>query len=351
LAGLRRYDRRGRARAAELLARAAALAPAEPRLAARDPAAADLVQLGVAAAWLFDGGARRAALSAYQVYVDRGGRAPDHVRRYLALHRWWYGDRERPGALLLDDARRAGADLCAVAGAPDDLGGAAAAARAAASPLGEAAAAVRRRAARLGWRVAEPRQAGTWLALSLGAWARGEVASWTDEVAARLDLAALAAPAALREVPAHAAATVLRAAGHPGEAAAAFDRAVEGAARLPAAARAVLLAEAVEQGRGEGTVDLLLHAGDPSHLAWRVALRGARAADPGGQREASLVEQAPAAAALAHLREAGERGALAARAPSPALAAALARWRGALSGHRLAAGRDALLARWRRLSG
>src|SRR5690606_915223 len=83
-----------------------------------------------------------------------------------------------------------------------------------------------------------------WLALALGAWARGEVASWTDAVAARLDLAALAAPAALREVPAHAAATVLRAAGHPGEAAAAFDRAVEGAARLPAAARAVLLAEA-----------------------------------------------------------------------------------------------------------
>ena len=348
-ADLRRSDRPGRERARRLLARAARLAPADPRLALLDPRRADLVALGVAAAWLHEGGARRAALEAYRVYLQRGGRAADHLRRALALHRWWVGDRRRPTGLLLDDARRAGLDLCGLARVPDELGCAAATARAAAEPTGRAAAAILQRAARLGWRVDDPAAVGPWMALSIGAWLRGEVEDWTAALAARLDLDALTAPGRRAQVPAHLLPTVLRAAGSA-EAAAAFDRAVEHAAALSPPARALLLAEALAQGRAEGTIDRILHAGEASPLAWRLALRAASEAEPGGAREASLVERAPARVVLAHLRETGALGALAARRPAPAVVAALGRWRAALAGTPLEAGRDAVEAGWRRLS-
>jgi hypothetical protein len=117
-------------------------------------------------------------------------------------------------------------------------------------------------------------------------------------------------------------------------------------------ARALLVAEATAQGRGDGAVDALLHAGPASPTAWRAALRAARAAEPGGAREVTLCDAAPLAIAAAHLRESGELGALAARFPSPAALHALARWHRALAevDPRLARGRDAIETRWRRLA-
>ncbi|HEU5058926.1 MAG TPA: hypothetical protein VFU21_20475, partial [Kofleriaceae bacterium] len=151
LAALRRADRPGRERARELLARAARLAPGDARLAVADPARAALPALGAAGAWLADGGARRVALELYGEYVARGGRAAEHARRYLALHRWWYGDRERPSGLLLHDLAAAGVDLCGVVRQVDEPGCGAALAAGRAD-----ARAARRRAARLGWRTADP---------------------------------------------------------------------------------------------------------------------------------------------------------------------------------------------------
>ena len=345
LAALRRADRPGRERAAELLGRAARLAPADPRVAVLEPERAALPTLGEAAAWLADGGARRAALDLYAIYVARGGRAAEHARRYLALHGWWYGDRERPSGLLLHDLSGAGVDLCALARSGDDLG--CGAALVAGSAVDRRAA--RRRAARLGWRTADPALAARWVEAALDAWLDGEIPSWTEEVRARVDLAALErSPGAM---PAHAAPTLWRSAGRTARAAAALDRLVAGAAGLTPEQRTVAVAEAAEAGRDGALVDRLLVSGATLEEAWRAALRIAREQAPGGAREAALLDRAPLAAAAAHLRAAGELGALAARAPSPALDAALERWRAAVSHPRLRAGRDAALVRWQRLSG
>jgi hypothetical protein len=344
LAGLRRADGPGRERAGELLARAARLAPGDARLAVLDPERAELAALAAAAAWLADGGARRAALDLYREYVAKGGREPEHARRYLVLHRWWYGDRQRPSGLLLHQLAAAGVDLCGLARTADEPGcGAALVAGRADGPL------ARRRAARLGWRTADPPQAARWVDIALAAWLDGEVPSWTEEVRARVDLVALERAAG--ELPPYAAATLLRAAGKSGRAAAALDRVAARAAELTAEERTVAVAEAAEAGRSDELVDRLLASGATLDGAWRAALRVAREREPGGAREAALLDRAPPAVAASHLRAAGELGALAARDPSLAVAGALERWRAALDHARLQVGRDAALARWRGLAG
>jgi len=345
LAALRRADRPGRERAAELLARAARRTPADPRLAALAPERVGLPALAAAAAWLADGGARRAALDLYAVYVARGGRAAEHVRRYLALHGWWYGERERPSGLLLHDLARAGVDLCGLARSGDELG--CGAALVAGSAVDRRAA--RRRAARLGWRTADPALAARWVEVALDAWLDGEIPSWTEEVRARVDLAALERSAGA--MPVEAAPTLWRSAGRRARAAAALDRLVAGAAGLTPEQRTVAVAEAAEAGRDGELIDRLLGSGATLEEAWRAALLIARQQAPAGAREAALLDRAPLAAAAAHLRAAGELGALAARAPSPGLDAALERWRAAVSHPRLRAGRDAALIRWQRLAG
>src|SRR6185503_4604144 len=215
-----------------------------------------------------DGGARRAALDLYEIYVARGGRAAEHGRRYLALHRWWFGDRERPSGLLLHDLAAAGVDLCGVARAEDEPGcsGALVAGRA----DGRAA---RRRAQRLGWRTADPEVAARWVEIALEAWLDGEIPSWTEEVRARVDLAALDRIG--NALPAHAAATLWRAAGRSGRAAAALDRAAARAAELTPEQRGVVVAEAAESGRSDELVDRLLAGGATLDAAWRAALRAA----------------------------------------------------------------------------
>ncbi len=313
LAALRRADRPGRDAARELLGRAARIAASDPRLAAREPERAALSAVAEAGAWLADGGARRAALEVYEVYVARGGRAPEHARRYLALHRWWYGDRERPSGLLLRELAAAGVDLCDVARD-----------------------------------AAEPRCAARSVAMALDAWVEGEIASWSDEVRARVDLAALVKSGAA--LPPEAAPTLWRAAGKTTRAAYALDQLAARAADLTPEARTLAVAEASDAGRSDELIDRLLASGATLPAGWRAALRAARERDAGGPREAALCDRAPLATCAAHLRQAGELGALAARAPSPALDAALARWNGALDHPRLRAGREAALVRWQRLA-
>jgi len=352
LAALRRGDGPGRRAADRLLERVERIDPRDARLAARAPAEADLADVGAAGAWLADGGARRAALSTYAVYVARGGRAADHLRRYLRLHRWWYGSRERPSPALLAELLAERFDLCGAARAPGDLGCAGSLVRAAEHDP-PAAEEIRQLAAARGWRSADPAAAGAWAVVALRAWQDGRVSSWEAELAERVDLAAVVATEVGRaSVPRHAQATILRAAGMDEDARAALDRALEGAAALSPEARALLVAEAAAQGR-ESAIDALLRAGPASATAWRAALAAARAAEPGGAREAALCDAAPLEVARDHLRASGELGALAARFPTPDAIYALARWRAALRWSRdprLARGREALEARWRRLS-
>jgi len=343
LAALRRADRPGREEAASLLRRAARVAPADVRLAALDPDRAALSSVAAAGAWLADGGARRVALEVYSAYIARGGRALEHARRYLAVHRWWYGNRERPDGLLLRELAAAGADLCSVVRDMDEPG--CGAALVAGGADGRAA---RRRAARLGWRTADPALAGRWVAVALDAWLDGEIDSWSEEVRARVDLAGLIKSGAA--LPREAAPTLWRATGKTSRAAIALDELAARAAELTPEARTLAVAEAADAGRSEELIDRLLASGATLDAAWRAALRAARERDPGGTREAALLDRAPLAAAAAHLRGAGELGALAARVPAPSLDAALARWRAALDHVRLRGGRDAALARWRRLA-
>ena len=352
LAALRRGDVPGRRAALGLLARAERLAPRDSRLAVRAPAAADLADVGAAGAWLSDGGARRAALETYQAYVMRGGRGADHLRRYLVLHRWWYGTRERPSPALLDELTAERFDLCGLARQPAELGCTGSLVGAADNDPA-AAEQIRQLAAVRGWRSADPGAAGAWAQVALRAWLDGQVGSWEAELTARVDLAALLATEVGRaSVAPHARATLLRAAGLHHDSRAALDRAMEGAARLAPEARALLVAEAAAQ-RRDGAVDALLHAGPASPTAWRAALAFARAAEPGGAREAALCDAAPVEIAADHLRRSGELGALAARFPSRAALYALARWYAALRSSpdpRLARGIEALETRWRRLA-
>lgn len=267
-----------------LAARAAALAGGDPRGAAANPGAAPLADLAAAAAWLDAGGARRAALGRYEHYVHRGGRDPAHLGAYLRLHRWWHGDRRAPEAATLQAALATSADTCGSAPSPEALGCGAALERIARDE--DAALHVARRADRLGWRSDRPERAGAWTTLALRRWLAGETRGFGVDLGRRVDLAAVAARA--DELPAFAAATVLRLAGDADGAAAALDGVLT---RPPAepSERAVVLIEAAVQGRGARELEAFGRAGpDDALLAVARARVAARERAP---------EPSPAAAA------------------------------------------------------
>ena len=96
--------------------------PDDDCLALLDPEHADVRQLGAAAAWAHDGGARRLALDLYTIYVERDGRQAEHLRRWLDDYLWWNGLVRRPDLRLLREAQQAGLNLCPFARVPSELG-------------------------------------------------------------------------------------------------------------------------------------------------------------------------------------------------------------------------------------
>lgn len=231
LADLRHTDPDRRARGAELLGR--------PTETVDDQGATGL--------FLFEHGARRAALDLLEDWERGGGREraqPDTaaiVDAWLAVRAWWSGPAGRPDLSTLDRAVAAGGSPCHFATALGDHGCRATAV--VGGPTRERQLLARARAR--GWRTADPEEAAAWVAITAAAWQRGELRSWLDELDARVDLAALGLtgdgdarlPAA---VPAWARAPLLRAAGRVREAELALSRARADTDGLPAYARVVL---------------------------------------------------------------------------------------------------------------
>lgn len=352
LAALRRGNRAGNREAAGLLARAAALAPADARHAAarRGDAAGevDLAVLGQAALWLHRGGARRAALDLLELYLHRGGRDRVVLEALVAEWAWWGGARARPGLLLVRELAAAGVSTCPLASTPADLG-CDASLEALAAAGGALARTVWQRAERLFWYTDDPRQAAAWTLLALRAWLDGDGA-WLPLMRRRMAVRRLLASP---DVPAHVMPALWRAAGRPAEAAAALDRVLAavlgagGASALPdAGAHALVVAEAAMQGRPAEIIDALRArlpgAGD---LGWECAVRHARALDD-GERLAALLRERPAAARAA-LRRGGDLGPLAWGAGQGGQALAWW-WRFLDSGDQgpLTAGRDAVWRTW-----
>ncbi len=341
--------RRDRARA--VLAEAAKVGvTADGRRAVLDPSAAELPELGVAASWLWDGGARRVARDLLVQYFERGGRDPAVLRRMLLARRWWGGVGDRPGLLELDQVSAAGVDLCSVAVTVDELG----CGRSLASLGRERAAEVRRRAARMYWRSSNPDQAGAWARITLTAWLTGEVDSWFGELTSRVDIDRLLARYPADQLPEFARATLLRAGGDLASARVELTRTLERAAELTAEQRAVVVAEAAMQDVPVERIDALLAAGPVADDGWAVALRDARRrGDPA--REAALLARAPATVARAHLLGGRDLGPALAGSPGgdPLRVArdrhALARWLATTRRLHLERGRDAVLSRWRAL--
>jgi hypothetical protein len=313
LHGFRNGHQWGLAEAATHLARAAALAPGDPRLASRDAQGAALPDLAVSALWLYRGGALRAAKDLLDVYVARGGRDPEVLGAFVAVRAWW-GNADGKHDLGLD-VRRAiaaqGVSLCPLARGEGELGCAGTLWDVARGD-DETAALVRARAHALGWRTAEPGAAAAWTLLGLRGWLAGE-ASWEELVRARMDADALARSS---QLPAHVAATVLRVAGQGEQAARKLDEALEQARdtidkdALDPGVRALLVAEVAQQGRDAEIIDPLLDSGPvpvpvPGPVSgddgrapalelamWRVAVVHARALGH-GERVRALLERAP----------------------------------------------------------
>jgi hypothetical protein len=243
LADLRQSDAELRARGRQRLAALAAANPGDPRLAAADVAAAiaagrrgDVARAGV---WLWDGGARRAALEVLDVWERAGGLAddvPGAADRWLRARRWWRGVDGRPDLSTLRRAIDAGASPClfaAVAAACSPV--AAAFAEDADGPpwepdLTEQAAAP----------TADPVLAGAWLVVA----ARQAGDAFDAAVRARVDVGALPAS----ELPPFARPTVLRLAGNDDGARDALARAMRDAPELPPGPRLVIAVEAARAG-------------------------------------------------------------------------------------------------------
>lgn len=345
LAALRHSDRTRRAEAIELLARARSHAPGDPRLAALDSAGAPLEDLAHAAAWVWDGGARRAGLELLETYYERGGRDPAVVQRFLEARWWWGGARMLPGLLALDRLWATGINPCRFAMAASDHGCARTLEAVAADP--DLAAAVWERAASHGWRSARPADAGAWVILALRAWLAGAAPSPGGAIGARLDVAALARDP--EGLPLYAAPTILRLAGRTKAASAALERALEAAAQQPAWARAALVLEAALAGDDAGgAIDRILAAGAPDPLALTVAALAARAAGS-AEREARLLSSTPEEWSHRYLLQIHALGPLATRTGDAAARHRLARWRHALAGAALAPGRELITEHWRAL--
>lgn len=383
LAGLRRANRWGRQDAAGFLARAAALAPADPRLAARlatrtatapatppnrsrAPASApSLEDLGAAALWLHRSGAHRAALDLLESYVDRGGSDRAVLQAWVAERAWWSGDDGYPGLLQTRALQAAGVNLCLVAATPDALGcgdslwSVAEGEEALADAIWE-------RAAQRFWYTRDAGQAAAWSLLAVRAWLAGEGASWSALLGARVDVAAVAGSP---RIPDHAAAAIWRAAGNAEQAAAALDRVLDrvlgpasgkarpqpaagasaapgasGAAGLSPGAQALIVAEAAAQ-RRSGEVIEALRARLPAAgaIGWQSAVWAAYGRGDSARLGALLAEQPEAAPRI--LARSGALGPLAWRHGRRVHALA---WWSRLTGRdpRLARGRDEIERGW-----
>ena len=347
IAALRRADVEDRKRAGRLLARLKRLSPNDPRLAISSPETAAVGSLGDAAAWAHRHGARRVSLELYERYVAAGGRDDAHLSRWLEQHRWWYGSRRLAGVRVLRAMIAGGTHPCLVADSPRLYGCDVAMAELTENrTVGRA---VRHRAIERGWRTTTPPSAGAWVAVSLRAWIAGGADSWLGELTRLVDVDGLD----VAMVPLFARATLFRATGEVDRAGRVLDQAIAAAAAMPPERRAVVTAEAAVQGRPVATIDLLLAADPTPPESWHVALRASRAAR-NAERERMLLDRAPPEIARAHLRAAGDIGALALREPDQITDAeyeALRKWHTSLDADGLRSGRDAVIERWRSLAG
>jgi hypothetical protein len=251
LADLRHSDAERRDRGRRRLAALAADNAGDPRLAAADVAAAiaagrraDVARAGV---WLWEGGARRAALEALDAWEQAGGigdDVPGAADRWLRARRWWRGPEGRPDLATLRRAVAAGASPCLFAGGPvpcspviaayaDDPDG----------PPWEPDLAATAAAP-----TADPVEAAAWLVI-----VARQGASFDDAVRARVDVAAVpctALPAVpCTALPPFARPTLLRLAGRGDDARVALERAVRDAPRLPPGPRLVIAVEAARAGQ------------------------------------------------------------------------------------------------------
>ncbi len=299
LAALRREDQPA---ARRWLARLAALAPGDARLAAGDSDRASVNALGQAAWWAWHGGARRAALQMLEQYWKRGGRDAQ-IAELFARARYWWGGAASMDLLDRQAIAATGASLCAVAVSPDERGCVGSLPALLEDPA--TAHAIDRQAAKHHWRVRDPAQAAAWVRFALREHATGHGQSWIDALSRRVVPAELTGPA-----PAFAAPTLRRLAGDRGAAARALDTAVAAAATLTPGQRSVLVAEAAAQHRSEAAIDRLL-AMHVSTEGWVVALLDARARGDRALRPA--LAAAPEAARLRVLRATGDLDAVASR--------------------------------------
>ncbi len=370
LAGLRRANRWGRQDTTRFLVQAAALAPADPRLAARlatapaagarTPAPAPtLDDLGAAALWLHRSGAHRAALDLLDSYVNRGGTDRAVLQAWVGARAWWSGDEGYPGLLQTRTLQAAGVNLCLLAGAPEALG-CGDSLWAVAERDDALAGAIWERAGQRFWYTRDPGQAAAWSLLAARAWLAGEGASWSALLGARVDVNAVAGSA---RVPDHAAAAIWRAAGNHEQAAAALERVLThvlgqasggerpgeaaGAAWLSPGAQALIVAEAAAQHR-PGEVIEALRARLPASgaIGWQSAVWAAYERGDGARLAALLAEQPEQAPRI--LARSGALGPLAWRHGRRVYALA---WWSRLAGRdqRLARGRDEVERGWSEL--
>ena len=232
LADLRHADPGLRARGAAALA-ALDGAPPETR---SDP---------TAAAWLWDHGARRAAVDRFERWADAGGLAAPSTTaamatRYLEARAWWNGV---VAPEHLAQARARGAEPCSIAAAPGpdcappDPGDATIDAAAHDGSWW-------RRADQRGWRSNDP----AWLIAAARAWLRDDAPSYPIAVAAHLD-----APIA---PPAWAAPSAARVSG--GDPTRALDAAIADASEHGPGPRLVVATEAALAGRPLDQIEPIL---------------------------------------------------------------------------------------------
>ncbi len=326
-------------RAARLLANGSADGMSAGRvLVAPDLAA--LERLGAAGVWVYRRGGRRAGLRLLERYAARGGKRAPVLAALIRARYWWGAPR---ASLLVMDRARSSLDVCRFALALEDFGCADTIASGAESPTRSAhlVAWARQRF----WRDPRVVNAGAWVAMALRAYAAHAADSWLSEIARRVDLKVLGV-SGLTAAPGWAVATLLRASGDAAGAQVALDVALVGVEGLTPIQRAVVLAEAVEQGRSLATVERLAQSAGSGPAGLTIAAMHARAMrDAGGeQREARLIARMTVGARTAYLRRHGELGRLA--AVDTAYVPRLARWYRIAGRLGLAAARDRLMRRW-----
>jgi len=283
---------RAQGRAADLRRALALRAPGEVDV----PGAAGPDELASLAAFALEHGARRAAFELLTEYLRRGGRQVEYLDRWAELVAWRQGNDIGTLWTELSVAREAGAFLCPAARHDGELG-----CDRWLAPAAEDAhksRALWRHARRGHWHTADATNAAAWIALALRAWSGGEEVSWEEAMRARLRLEAIDPQA----VPAFARATVWRLLGRSDEAAQALRRGLAaarsaGSNAVPAAASAVLVAEAAAQGWPVADVEDLASRLAVPPYGWLAPLAVARA-----EGDAAAVERIAGRAGVGVLR-------------------------------------------------